>query len=245
MGLVQAKLRVVTPLSGAGASAIAPFSDGIPVRFNPTEYSLTRNMSYAEVGIPGLSNPALQFLRGETQSLSLELYLDRSDRVAYVAPTAAGMAAEGAGAVGGATAATSSFEGVEAELNLLRLLVTIDSGLHAPPVVEFAWGKLAFRGVIASYGERFQMFDEKGQVLRARVTLTLKRYEPPLLQARALSRESPDRTKTRVVREGERLDGIAAEEYGDPAHWAVIARANGLARPRVLVAGSVLIRPPL
>src|SRR5690606_15780061 len=114
----------------------------------------------------------------------------------------------------------------------------IDSGLHAPPVVEFNWGKLSFRGVVSSYQERFQLFDESGQALRARVTLTLKKYKPPELQARALARESPDRTKVRVVREGERLDTIAAEEYGDPIHWREIARANRLARPRVLTPGT-------
>ena len=53
--------------------------------------------------------------------------------------------------------------------------------------------------------------------------------------------KSPDRTKTRVLRAGERLDTIAAEEYGDPAQWATIARANGITRPRVVPVGTLLV----
>jgi nucleoid-associated protein YgaU len=111
--------------------------------------------------------------------------------------------------------------------------------------VVFEWGNLNFRGVVATYSERFQMLDENGYALRARVTLMLKAYEPPLLQSRALARNSPDRTKTRIVRDGERLDAIAVDEYGDAALWHVIAAANRLSRPRVLATGTVLVIPPL
>ena len=247
MGLQPAKIKIVQTLSAPGQQLYAPFMpDGIPVRFNPSEYTLASNVNYADVNIPGLATSVVQFVRGETQTLSLELYLDRSDRVAYTQPAAApSPTGQGAAATGGGTAPTAQFDGIDTELKLLRLMVTIDPGLHAPPVVEFTWGKLSFRGVVASYSERFTMFDEAGNALRARVTLMLKKYAPPVLQARATPRESPDRTKTRTVREGERIDVIAAEEYGDASQWPAIARANNLARPRMLVPGSLLVIPPL
>lgn len=248
MGLQYARLKIVQALTGPGQALYAAHHSegGIRVQFNPAEYTLTRNQSYADVNIPGLETTLVQFVRGETQTLGLELYLDRSDRVAYAPPGApAAPGAEGATPPGGGVPSTTTFDGLETDLQLLRLLVAIDSGLHAPPVVEFTWGRLTFRGVVTQYSERFQMFDEAGNVLRARVTLSLKKYMPPILQARSISTESPDRTKTRVVREGERLDVIAVEEYGDAAHWPAIAHANRLARPRVLVPGTVLVIPPL
>jgi nucleoid-associated protein YgaU len=238
--LQHAKITFVTPLADRPG---APTE--INVKFNPSEYSLVRNMNYAETPIPGLANPVIQFVRGETQTLSLELYLDGSDRVPDIAGTTAATAAATSTSAGGSTSPTAVYRGIEADLALLRLMVMIDASLHAPPIVEFAWGNLAFRGVVANYTEKFQMLDENGYALRARVTLSLKRYEPPLLQSRALSRQSPDRTKTRVVREGERLDAIAVDEYGDAGRWPVIAAANKLARPRVLVPGTVLLIPPL
>jgi nucleoid-associated protein YgaU len=240
MGLQRAKIRFVTPLMERPS---APRE--IEVKFNPNEYSIARNINYADVPIPGIANPVIQFVRGETQTLSLELYLDASDRVPDLAATAAATAAATTTAPGGAPGQTPVYRGLEAELAVLRLIVTIDSGLHAPPVIEFAWGNLAFRGVVASYTERFQMLDENGYALRARIALTLKQYVPPLIQAQALALRSPDRTKTRTVREGDRLDMIAVDEYGDSSRWSVIAAANKLARPRVLVPGAVLVIPPL
>lgn len=207
-------------------------ADSVEVKFNPAEYSISRNMSYAEVQVPGLATPLLQFVRGEAQTLSLELFLDASDRLA--APKAHSQEPQ-------------SPLGIETELKALRKLVTIAPELHAPPVVAFSWGPEPqhFQGVITNYTEKFVMFDPQGNALRARVTLQLKAYVAPNIQLKDLDKHSPDRTKTHVVREGERIDTIAGEMYGDPAQWPAIARANGLSRPRILPVGTLLIIPAL
>ncbi|MBX3154842.1 MAG: hypothetical protein KF773_02495 [Deltaproteobacteria bacterium] len=202
----------------------------VEVKFNPSEYSIQRNMSYAEVQIPGLETPVLQFVRGDAQTLSLELFLDASDRVAKGKPTPDSI---------------DGSKGIDTDLGELRRLVTIDEDLHAPPVVELKWGTTKFQGVVTNYGEKFVLFDQEGAILRARVTLQLKSYTPAKIQLEKLNKQSPDRTKTRVVREGERIDVIAAEEYGDAAFWPAIARANNLARPRLLAPGTLLVIPPL
>lgn len=190
----------------------------ISVLFNPTEYSVTTNMNYAEIPVPGLRVPLIQFVRGETKVLTAELFLDRTDT---------GIS-------------------LKEDLKALRDFVTIDSDLHAPPVCRFKWGDLdQFDGVVSGFNEKFVLFDEQGKVLRARVTLSLKSYQPAELQYRELNRRSPDRTKTRVVLEGERLDWIASEEYGDPALWTVLAEENGIDRPRLLRPGVLLTIPPL
>jgi len=191
--------------------------DGIAVQFNPTEYSITRGANYAEIAVPGLRLPLLQFVRGEAQTLQVELLLDGSDERRSVAD----------------------------RLRMLRNFIAIDSDLHAPPVCEFAWGDTTFQGVFTTLTERFTLFDDAGSILRARVTVAMKRYVSADVQYRELNLQSPDRTKTRVVRAGDRLDLISAEEYGDASLWPVIARHNDLARPRVLTPGTVLEIPPL
>jgi nucleoid-associated protein YgaU len=112
-------------------------------------------------------------------------------------------------------------------------------------VVKFRWAETEFIGVVTDYSEQFTLFNEEGKIQRARIVLKLKNHTPPDEQTHAQDPHSPDRTKTRPVKAGERLDMIAAEEYGDPSFWPVLARANGIARPRVLTPGLLLLVPPL
>lgn len=89
------------------------------------------------------------------------------------------------------------------------------------------------------------MFDDKGKVLRARVTVKLKSYEAANLQYTEINPQSPDRSKSRTARAGDRYDLIAFEEYGDPALWPVLAAENGDDRPRLLSPGRLIRVPPL
>lgn len=243
----KAKIRMITSSSP---------SEAVDVMFNPTEYSITRNMSYADVNVPGLAMPILQFVRGESQQLTLELFLDSSDRKQPSALAAAISGGTGAPTLREYSAgiapvpperwadlARSPY--CEHRLMALRRLAEIDSELHAPPIVEFSWSGARFQGVITSFTEKFTMFDDTGHIVRARVQLTMKSWRNPDQMFAATNPQSPDRTKTRVVRAGERLDLIAAEEYGDPTQWVAIAKANQITRPRILPPGTLLIIPPL
>jgi hypothetical protein len=192
-------------------------SDPIKVMFNPKELTITTNMLYPDISVPGLRTPLLQFVRGEARTLEAELFLDQSN----------------------------SGESLADKLTAIRDFVTVTSDLHAPPVCLFAWGDTKFQGVMTEFKEKFSMFDEAGKVLRARVTVKMKAYEPANLQYTEINKQSPDRTKTRAVRAGDRYDLIAAEEYGDPALWDVLAAANGDDRPRLLKPGRLIEIPPL
>ena len=48
----------------------------IPVQFNPADYTLQRDINYAQAAIPGLSAPILQFVNGNMLTLEMELFLD-------------------------------------------------------------------------------------------------------------------------------------------------------------------------
>ena len=223
--MALAKLTLEARVRGADKRVVA--------LYNPTEITMDLGSQFAEIPVPGLQQPVLHFVRGETQSLSFELFLDATKRP------------EGA-----TFPATGDLSEIVADL---RSLVRVDGHHHAPPIVTVSWGARSpighqegpWRGVITQLRERFVVFSEDGKPLRARVNVTLKRYRAPEEQRRAIDPQSPDRTKTRVVREGDRLDLIAHEEYGDSRRWRLIAEHNGLSRPRVLRVGTVLEIPAI
>ena len=51
----------------------------IPVLFNPPDYELSKTNQYAELKVPGLSSPVLQYVGGGVQSLSMEFFFDTTD----------------------------------------------------------------------------------------------------------------------------------------------------------------------
>lgn len=218
MALVRATLTDVSSNNGTK----------IDVQFNPTEYHIEWGANYAQMPVPGLQVAIQQFIRGEAKTLTLELFLDSSD------------------VRGGTTASTETAAGqntVRGRLEALRKFVEIKSELHSPPVCKFQWEDLIFTGVVTSLRERFVLFSEKGQWLRARVTVTLREYKSAEVQLRELKLESPDHTHLRVLREGETLSHVASEAYGDPRHWRTIAVANDIDRPRFVPPGTPLKVP--
>src|SRR6516165_5634293 len=56
-----------------------PDGDQFPVQFNPTEYTLSKAAHIAEIPIPGLDQPILQFVRGQTETMSLDLFFDTTE----------------------------------------------------------------------------------------------------------------------------------------------------------------------
>ena len=51
----------------------------IPVQFNPTELSFEKGAQIAEIAIPGLDSPLLQFVRGQNEKLTLDLFFDTTE----------------------------------------------------------------------------------------------------------------------------------------------------------------------
>jgi hypothetical protein len=187
----------------------------IEVSYNPTDYSVSRGANYAEIAVPGSTTPILQFVRGEASTLKMELLIDGTDGRADV----------------------------HDQLLRLRKLVEIDGDLHTPPVVQFNWGSESFQGVVTQFEEKMSLFDSEGNVLRSRVSLTFKSYKSVPEQVHGTKKASPDRTRVRVLREGETLAHVAFEAYGDPALWRAIAEENRIDRPRFVPAGTVLRVP--
>jgi nucleoid-associated protein YgaU len=190
----------------------------IPLRFNPTEYKLSKGNTFAEISIPGLESPPLQYVRGTPESLSLEALVDTSDTLQDVRAT---------------------------YVDKLRDLMRPDDRLHAPPIVRFIWGEPVFTAVLEKLDVTYQLFLPGGTPLRAKLDLTLKEYRRAAVQALERPGSSPTVEKSYVVRRGDTLASIAAGLYQQPGAWRELARANGITNPRDLRPGQVLTAPRL
>lgn len=225
MPLVKAFIEILD------ADAVDPargLDSVISVQFNPPEYTLNKGAQLAEIGIPGLDSPLLQFIRGQNEKLTLDLFFDTTTM-------SGGMTDE-------ATPVTTLTRSI-------YQLVKIQPRTHAPPRVRFVWGDndgLSFKAVVESVQQKFTLFNPLGVPLRATLSVTFREYKTLEDQISELNLQSSDHTKRRVVRRGETLSQIAAEEYADPSLWRLIADANAEAipDPRRLAPGLVLEIPP-
>ena len=191
--------------------------DPILVLFNPEQYSMSKGNQFASIAIPGRENPIIQFIKGQAETLALELLFD--------------------------TRTYKNNVDVRTEYtNKISNLLKIDKHIHAPPVCIFEWGSLSFTGVIEKIDKKFTLFDKDGKPLRATIAMSFKQYSQP---KEAVKTSSPNRTKSRIITAGDSLWLIAYREYGDPESWKLIADANNIVDPLNVKPGTEIILPPL
>lgn len=249
--MVKPELAVISATWGSTTKAM-------PVQFNPTEFSLEKGLQLAEINIPGLDAPLQQFIRGQAEKLSVELFFDTTEY---------GMGVD----------ATS----VTGQTDWLYLLTKIESGTHAPPLVTFSWNsffpgdsiaaalaaassdadisstagagagsapstnqaRTSFTGVVESLRQKFTLFSPEGVPLRATVNLVLREYRTLEEQLNQLNLNSPDRTHGHILRAHETLDRLADSVYHQPGEWRRIAENNDIYDPRRLTPGTTITIP--
>lgn len=189
----------------------------ISVLFNPNQYSLDQGNTLAEVAVPGLAAPILQYVRGNGRTLSMELFFDTWEEQSDV----------------------------RRHTDRVYGLLDIRGPLHRPPVCTFTWGSFNFDCVVERVGGRFTLFLADGTPVRATLGVSFKEFVEVEVLVRNPPTESADHAKSCLVRRGDTLSSIAAAEYGDPTLWRPIAQANRIANPRLLAPGTRLSLPAL
>lgn len=142
-------------LEKAKIQQIVPKGETFDVLFNPKEYRLNKSNQFAEVAIPGLSAPILQFTRGDAQTLTMQLFFDTYDPV---------------------DSKVGKDQDVRVHTAKVTDLLKINAELHAPPVCQFSWGNLIFIGVLQQADVRCTLFLPSGIPVRATVDVTFKQF---------------------------------------------------------------------
>ncbi len=200
----------------------------IPVLFNPTDYTVSQEINYAQAAIPGLSQPLLQFMNGNLPTLDMELFLDTNE----------------ATQINGRTVAAAQSD-VRILVQQITNLMTIDPTTHAPPVLVFNWSSLSFTSVLAKVSQKYVMFLGDGTPVRARLQVSFHGYTTASAEAMEVKRETADYSKSYTVAQGDTLSKIAGVLYGNPALWRPIGINNGIVDSVDLVVGTKLLVPAL
>jgi hypothetical protein len=227
MGSKNLKTAYIRPINGKFAGT------RFEVLFNPAEYSIEKGNTFQSTSLPGLATPVTQFVTGNADTLTMELYFDT-----YAKSSRHGTVVQR--------------EDVRHYTRQIANLMEIDRDLHAPPICEFTWGPplgspagRQFRGIIERVSQRFTFFLDDGTPVRATLNVTFKEYKTVKQQLQEMGLQSADRTKRREFKEGDSIWFLAHEEYDNPDLWRVIANHNGIENPRLVAPGTQLELPPL
>ncbi len=188
-------------------------NDKIPVMYNPEEFKLEQGNNFAEVGIPGLNAPPIQYVRGRSRTLSMDLFFDTYE----------------------------SGEDVRTHTGqIVKLLNTLPQ-TKAPPVLLFTMGRFNFECVLVDAGQRFTMFQRDGTPVRATLSARFQEYIRIDITVQQGLFLGPPALHT--FAQGQTLSGLAANYLGDPGKWRQIAEANNINDPLNILPGTQISIP--
>lgn len=205
-------------------------------QFNPDEYKIRTQGKFITQERRENNSPIIQYIGGAVSVLNLTLFFDTSASTETTV---------------GVTVSVKNEEAsdVSAYTNQLLALVKIAGEMHRPPIVEFCWGSLSFAGFVSQVDVQYVMFEKGGMPVRAKVDLVIQSQDLSVLneaeENKEDPKESPDRTKCRIVTEDSNIWNIAQLEYDDVSKWREIARANHIMNPLEIQVGTALKVPAL
>ncbi len=171
------------------------------VMYNPDELRLEQGNDFAEVGIPGLDAPPMQYVRGKSRVLSMDLFFDSYE----------------------------SGDDVRMYTGPLVTLLNKEPLTKAPPVLLFSMGQLNFQCVLVDASQRFTMFRRDGTPVRSTIAARFQEFVRVEIEIEQGLFIGPPALHDAV--RNETVSSIAGAMLGDPARWREIADANDLDDP--------------
>jgi Contractile injection system tube protein len=211
-----------------------PASQSMEVMFNPTTYKRSATIAYAGKSRRAMNSAssAAKYSHTPPPQMSFEFLLDGT-----------GAAFFGAEHLARVIRQKSVKKDVEA---FEKLCLKMNGKIHQPNFLKVVWGDhLDFSARLTALDITYELFDEGGDPIRAKLNATFTEDIPTDTGAKAAGKMSPDLTHLRVVKSGDTLPLLCKEIYGSSRHYLRVAADNGLDDFRNLVPGQKLRFPPL
>lgn len=192
----------------------AQFGDPIPVMYNPQEMRLSRQAGKINENQEQMVDDKVQ-----QTTLNLTLFFDT-------------------------TLEATGSQDVQRHTKTIYNLTKTNGELQRPPLCRLYWGRgneWFLQGFLTEITKNLTKFLEDGTPVRATLDCTFVEWIPPEQIAKE---QNIIDDPIRIVRRGETLSSIAAEEYSDPALWRLIADANKIYNPLNITPGQSLTVPP-
>jgi len=245
------KVRILKDDGGSWVTAL-----DCAAQFNPTKLQLSKSASWQTKQTVQSNIGTSTFTGGSPISLSLQLFFDTTATGGDVRQYTAALMDLAMVNVAEASQSASLAE-LTAELDYMNKhasdftseqIATVEQESEgraageegAPPRCKFVWGNFSFVCILKSVDVTYTVFLPNGTPVRATASVKLLQIEEQSMYPPQNPTTRSAARKTWVVREGETLDWIAHQEYGDPALWRFIAQTNHLDNPRDLHPGQVL-----
>ncbi|MCI3928232.1 CIS tube protein [Streptomyces sp. AN091965] len=222
--LVRASLAIHEPPIGTSTTPgglIRTFA----FDFNPAQLTIGRRANWTVTPTAANRDGAMpEFMGSEPREMSVEIFLDSSDR-----PTS-----------------NEVLKKVQALLDCCGVTAkSKDADQPSPPWVIFQWGSFRtarFTAYVSSVDASYTLFGTSGMPLRAACQLRLHEIPGDPMGQNPTSGALTAQRVHRVVA-GDSLQSLAWREYGDATVWRAIAEANGIDDPSVLAPGTELLLP--
>ncbi|MFQ5410294.1 MAG: hypothetical protein ACE5FI_17935, partial [Anaerolineales bacterium] len=217
--LTGAEFFVIFYKKIAGASVPVPFPIPIPCQYNPEELEFEKRSRWRRRYTHQNDVPKAEYSGGAPQEMDLNLFFD------------------------------TTHLGISVKLYTtpIMMLVSRIPFTESPPLVMFHWGwNMSPISYVERASAKYTFFTPNGVPLRAEMRVRLVEYNLGFLSKLPLNPTTvSEARKTWVVTEGQTLDWIAYQEYGDARQWRHIAKVNGIANPMELRPGQILKLTPL
>jgi len=194
-------------------------SEIVDCMFRPKELSMSKNNTWNEKDVKEGDLPILEFGGGKPAELKMQLFFDTYEKG----------------------------EDVRNYTDKVWKLMDVSNDKKRPPRCQFTWGiYLSFKAVIYSLSQQYTLFLPNGMPVRSTLDVSFRQS----VDEKKRPSQNPTTVckpgyRTRQVRQGETLDLIAFEEYGDPNRWRFLADINKLDDPLSLPDGTLLAIAPI